>query len=211
MSILTSKYRNQMRKWPVLFTALSILIVIPSARAQVSYVRPNSFEVGPFVGVTYGLDATRVLSGGNLTYAVTKRILPYLEYSYFPPLLRSEVASNGYNASTRVPVNDLHGGVHIRFPFHESPIVPYAVIGFGALFYPQRTITFSTISQGQLPPPPPIQVQSASNFAANFGGGIRYYFGQQWGMRLEAKVYKPTGEYTTAFGKVEVGLFYQFR
>jgi hypothetical protein len=211
LSLLIAKYQGLTRKLRSLFPALSFLIVIPSVTAQVSYVRPNSVEVGPFVGLTYGLDATRVLSGGNITYAVTKRILPYVEYSYFPPLLRTQLAPNGYQASTRVPVNDIHSGVHIRFPIRESPIVPYAVVGFGALLYPQRNITFSTVSSGQLPPPYPVPQQSAANFAANFGGGVRYYMGQRWGVRLEAKLYKPTGLYTTVFGKVEVGLFYQFR
>jgi hypothetical protein len=181
----------------------------PHAAAQnVSVVRANSIEVGPFVGLTYGLDAIRVLEGGNVTYAVTSRILPYIEYSYFPGLVRSFNVP-GFSGNTRVPFSDIHAGVHIRFPIHESPLVPYAVAGIGALIYPERTLTFQPNSSGFAPNPIPIP--GTSDLAVNFGGGLRYYFGQRWGARLEGKVYKPTGEYTGVFGKVEVGIFYQFR
>jgi hypothetical protein len=47
--------------------------------------------------------------------------------------------------------------------------------------------------------------------AINFGGGIRYYISQRFGMRVEAKGYKPSGEFTETFGKVEAGFFFQLR
>ncbi|MGA3187429.1 MAG: outer membrane beta-barrel protein [Bryobacteraceae bacterium] len=184
---------------------LLTLLVFPASRAVAqssSVVRSGSFEAGGFVGITEGLDATRVLGGGNLTYAATSVILPYVEYSYFPPIVR-QLNFDGLPGYTRVPFNDFHGGVHIRIPIHDSRIVPYLVVGLGALVYPARQIYIS----GE----PSIPVQRTADFAVNFGGGVRYYFSQHWGTRVEAKLYKPTGEYTGVFGKVEVGLFYQFR
>ena len=58
---------------------------VPSAIAQSkSVVRAGSFEVGGFVGSSYGIDQFRVMGGGNATYAVNKYLLPYVEFSYFP-------------------------------------------------------------------------------------------------------------------------------
>ena len=57
----------------VAFTATQIPLVAQTA----SFVRANSIEVGPFLGLSYGLDATRVLAGGNVTYAFKNRyVLP---------------------------------------------------------------------------------------------------------------------------------------
>src|ERR1700746_1199372 len=56
-----------------------------SSFGQVSAVRSGSFEVGPFIGASYGIDKFRVMAGGNVTYALKNKIvLPYFEYSYFP-------------------------------------------------------------------------------------------------------------------------------
>jgi hypothetical protein len=190
---------------PALAVLITVALLPPRAAAQSSaVVRPNSIEAGGFVGVTEGLDATRVLWGGNLTYAATTRILPYVEFSDFPAILR-HLDLGGLPVYTRVPFKDFHAGVHIRFPYHDHPLVPYAVVGIGALYYPARTIFYNQNVQ------PSIPVGANASFAANFGGGLRYYFGQKWGTRLEAKLYKPTGEFGGVFGKVEVGLFYQFR
>jgi hypothetical protein len=57
----------------------------------------------------------------------------------------------------------------------------------------------------------PFPVPARTDFAVNFGGGLRFYLSERFGMRLEAKGYKPTGTYTDMFGKVEVGFFYQVR
>ena len=48
---------------------------------QVSYLRPGSFELGPFVGASYGIVNAQYMVGGNLTVAINKFILPYVEYS----------------------------------------------------------------------------------------------------------------------------------
>lgn len=191
-----------------------VFVVIPNANAQVSVVRPNSIEVGPFVGATFGFDKVRVMAGGNVTYAVTKRILPYIEYSYFPSIVRTSAAGRppgSQTASGEVAVQDFHAGIHFRFPIHEFPVVPYAVVGLGALIYPDRFITFTSNVPGVIPDPP-LPVDGAADFAVSFGGGLRYYRGQKWGMRFEGMMYKPTGtDFHTVFGKLEFGLFYQFR
>jgi len=187
-------------------------------QAQVSSsVRANSFEVGGFVGASYGIDDFRVMGGGNVTYAVNKYILPYVEYSYFPGIGRKTTgtfAGTGqtYTLNYSIPLSDFHGGVHIRLPiFRESPIVPYVVFGVGGLTNGDRTVnaTFPDAS-GRLVQQP-LPVKGATEFAVNGGGGIRFYLGQRYGFRVEAKAYKPTGDFGSTFGKVEGGFFIQLR
>ena len=54
-------------------------------------------------------------------------------------------------------------------------------------------------------------VPGSSDFAVNGGGGLRFYVNQRLGFRMEAKVYRPTGTFNNAFGKIEGGFFIQFR
>ena len=114
-----------------------------------------------------------------------------------------------FQASTRIPFQDVHGGVHIRFPVRENPLAPYAVFGMGVVAYKARTLTFAgSTTNPNTPPPPPIRLKASSDFAVNFGGGVRYYVSQRLGMRLEGKAYKATGRFDDVFGKLEIGLFY---
>jgi len=192
-----------------------------SAFGQVSAVRSGSFEIGPFVGASYGIDKFRVMAGGNVTYAFkNKYVLPYFEYSYFPGIPRTQTGTisgggGSYTATLSTPLHDIHGGVHLRLPvFKESPIVPYLVFGMGVIHYPDRNgsasfVTFGTPVTVQVPFP------GGSDFTVNGGGGLRYYIGGtgKFGFRAEAKVYKPTqGPFSdVTIGKVEAGFFFQLR
>ena len=197
-----------------------------SAFGQVSAVRSGSFEVGPFVGASYGIDKFRVMAGGNVTYALkNKYVLPYFEYSYFPGIPRTIAgAISGSAGGTYVatlpsgtPLNDIHGGVHIRLPiFKESHIVPYLVFGMGVINYPERSATtVVTPSDGSSPYTTPVPFLGGTDFTVNGGGGLRYYIGGtgKFGFRAEAKVYKPTtGAFSNeTIGKVEAGFFFQLR
>jgi hypothetical protein len=176
-----------------------------------SVVRSGSYEVGGFVGASYGIDKFRWMGGGNVTYAANKYILPYAEFSYFPGIARSQSRTipgltAPVNISYNIPLTDFHGGVHIRLPIREFPIVPYGVFGVGVIHAPQRQ--FNVNVEGiQVP----FTSASSTDAAVNFGGGLRYYINQRFGVRAEAKVYKPSGQFTETFGKVEVGFFIQLR
>jgi hypothetical protein len=180
-----------------------------------SVVRAGSFEVGPFLGASYGIDKARVMGGGNVTFAINRYVLPYAEFSYLPGIRRTQTGTfsgtgRPFTTSYTIPLSDFHGGVHIRIPIHESPVVPYLVLGIGALKHFESTVTATntdatgTVSQ-------PLLVPGGSDFAVNFGGGLRYYLGQRFGVRVEAKAYKPTGTFSDVFGKVEAGFFFQLR
>lgn len=206
------------KRLPILATlSLAVAIVPASCFAQGggSFVRSGSFEVGGFVGASYGVDQFRVMGGGNVTYAVNKWILPYAEYSYFPGIARSvNLNLPGITGSQTIsaPLSDFHGGVHIRVPIRESPIVPYAVFGVGGLTRFEHTVNVSYVGADGLNHTIPTQVLGGTDAAINFGGGLRYYVNQRFGLRVEAKGYKTVNsDFTPVFGKVEFGFFYQLR
>jgi hypothetical protein len=190
-------------------------------------VRSGSLEVGPFVGVDGGNQGVNystapnkfnIMAGGNITFAMNKHILPYLEYSYFPGITRTSTDSSGGFKQTdgRVAISDFHGGLHIRLPIREKPIVPYLVAGFGLLHNGTSTTTLTEIGG------PPFLIPGGkeqftnpgSNSAAiNCGLGIRYYINQRFGMRVELKGYRAFSlnyDYSRdQFAKAEFGFFYQ--
>jgi hypothetical protein len=176
-----------------------------------SVVRSGSYEVGGFVGASYGIDDFRWMGGANVTYAANKYILPYAEFSYFPGIGRKDTRtipglSQPVNISYSIPLSDFHGGVHIRMPIREFPIVPYGVFGVGMIHAPERQ--FNVNVEGiQVP----FTAPASTDAAINFGGGLRYYINQRFGIRAEAKAYKPMGQFTNMFGKVEFGFFIQLR
>jgi hypothetical protein len=190
-----------------------------SAFGQSDAVRSGSVEIGPFVGASYGIDKFHPMAGGNITYAFkNKYVLPYFEYSYFPgiphqntpPPLPGLTLTGNYT----LQFSDVHGGIHVRIPIPEKPIVPYLVFGMGTLIYPGRTDSFSGTVGGQ-PFMTKVPVDGGSDFTINGGVGLRYYLGQSGkvGFRGEAKFYKVmNGAFSgTTFGKVELGFFVQIR
>ena len=196
--------------------AALIAACVPLFSQSAPHLSPHTFEVGGFIGSSYGLDEFRVMGGGNVCYGINKYILPYGEFSYFPGIpreIRDTFPTTGeqFRLQFSVPVSDFHGGVHVRIPIRESRVVPYLVFGLGALHTYGRTVTarYDVPVAGQSTTQIPIE--ASTDFATNWGGGIRYYTTQRFGMRFEAKAYKPTGEYTGIFGKMEWGFFFQFR
>ena len=195
---------------------LSAILLGPALMGQVApIVRKGTTELGVFIGSSYGTDAFRVMGGGNVSYAVTKMFMPYAEFSYFPGLPRqapggTDVNGNPIVAKFDLPLADYHAGVHIRFPLAEHRFVPYAVFGVGGVHNYSTTYNFSLVAAGsqrnQVQPVP-----ADTSFAVNFGGGIRYYINQKYGVRVEAKVYKATGTINDIFSKYEFGFFYQIR
>src|SRR5436305_444361 len=83
------------------FFAMVMAVGVPAIKAQgVSLVRSGSFEIGPFVGGSYGVDKFRGMGGGNVTFAINKYILPYAEYSYFPGIGRQTTENFPGSSST---------------------------------------------------------------------------------------------------------------
>src|ERR1700727_2519036 len=74
----------------VTLLAVAVTVVLPTHAQQLSVVRTGSFEIDPFVGVSYGVNETQVMGGGNVSFAINKYILPYAEFSYFPGIGRNQ-------------------------------------------------------------------------------------------------------------------------
>jgi hypothetical protein len=194
--------------------AIGALFLSGAAVAQdVPAVVKGAKEVAGFVGASYGIDDFRVMGGGNVAWAVTRRIMPYAEFTYFPGIGRTYTQSFSQGVVKyvySVPLTDFHGGIHIRLPIKESKIVPYLSLGIGDVHASKVTTTANVVlSDGTKVTLGPFTDPPKNEFAGNFGGGFRYYKDEKFGLRVEAKAYKAQGE--QVFGKVTVGLFYQIR
>lgn len=186
----------------------------PSPAQDAPFLRAGNTEIGGFVGSSYGADQWRIMGGGNVAVAVNRYLMPYAEFSYFPGIGRKQSIDLGggrrADVSFSLPLADFHGGIHLRMSGGQSPVVPYLVAGAGGIRTFSRTETV-TIQDSLGTTRIPIPIPAETSFAANFGGGIRYYTTERFGIRVEAKVYKPTGTFTDPFYKVEGGFFFQLR
>ena len=147
-----------------------------------------------------------------------KLLLPYVEFSYFPEIIRNfDNANFQYIESAKI--YDVHAGVHIRILPHESRVVPYGVVGFGVLKSEttgQSIPKPSFCSAQGLSPAQCSQLQgtvdiNANDPTVNFGAGLRVYHTSYLGYRAEFKAYRPvSGQFTNFFYKAEGGIFFQF-
>ena len=197
-------------------TASAALLVASNigVSAQVAPgIQKGTTELGAFVGASYGTDAFRVMGGGNVSYSVTTNLLPYAEFSYFPGLPRkaTKLEPDGTRAtqSFDLPLADFHAGLHIRIPLPERRFVPYIVIGAGIIHNYSASYNLAYTDIFGKPQNDPQTRAAANSFAVNFGGGIRYYIDQRFGIRFEAKAYRATGSIDDIFSKYEFGVFYQ--
>jgi len=184
------------------------------AAQDAPYLRKGNIEGNVFLGSSYGLDSWRGSAGGNVAVAVTKNWMPYAEYSYLPGIVRETKTAAGAPDRFSLPAADFHVGVHYRIPFGQKAFVPYLVAGVGMIHWSEATHKVAVINPitNKVDRFDTLTEKSSSDFASNFGGGVRYYvFGESSGFRTELKVYVPTGTYTDPFYKATVGFFYQFK
>ena len=198
-----------------LVLALSVASAcLPGADAP--SVRKDVMELGAFVGSNFApgqngatFDGFRAMGGGNVTYSLWKYILPYAEYSYFPEIqgtFRPSGATRTIDYSSQI--HDIHGGVHLRTePIPGTKLVPYAVLGFGVVRL--NLAGTENYDSGDIITLPK---ETAVLPCVNYGGGLRYYFNENFGVRAEMKGYRPfngAARLTQSFGKFEFGIFWQ--
>lgn len=214
-----------------IFAVLSFTLV---AGAQ-PVINVGKVEVAGFGGIAAGIGRTAAGVGGNIGVApfqktdpsnpaktTGKWLMAYFETTYFPNLLNKTV-------SEQIPVSglsqprtatgvfkasftDVHGGVHLRYQSADRPQwVPYGSFGVGVLQRSSASINFTI---PELNVNVPIQRPGQSELAFNGGGGIRWYLKENFGTRMEVKLYKPTGTLIAGksdpFVKVTFGVFYNW-
>ncbi|MBI1355438.1 MAG: hypothetical protein GC160_13920 [Acidobacteria bacterium] len=220
-STLVSSFR---RSGVAKLALLTALFAVGASAQSAAVVRQGSYEIGGMVGASYGIDKFRVMGGANVTFAATRVILPYFEYTYFPGLSRQfdfTIQDTGRSGSSiyEVPLTDVHGGVHIRIPVAESKFVPYLVAGVGVIRSPARDVQINVGTAGGTGTFTD-KAPADTSLAANFGGGLRYYVNQRFGFRVEAKAYTPLQDFagteigtpqTKVFSKFVGGIFIQLR
>ena len=206
--------KNLKLSWKLIVLCAAVLL--PSLKAQdVPILRKNMWEAGGFTGASYGVDKARVMGGGNVTYSLFRAILPYVEFSDFPSIQRT---FNNQDTVIHydVPITDVNFGIHARFLIPKTRIVPYAVLGAGLLHASSNTNTFTTPQDAGGFKTVRKFVDPSTDFAVNFGGGIRVYLKEQFGIRGEFKAYELTsGALKKNLGydrlyRATFGIFWQF-
>jgi hypothetical protein len=199
------------------FTILCIAAIgtLPIFAQNAPIIRQGVTEVGGFVGASYGIDQARVMGGGNVVYSLTRTLMPFGEFSYFPGIGRTQsvIGIPGATQSFSIPLADFNFGFHLRVPIPKSRIVPYGVISIGGIHSPQRNVTATypnPVNASQLITTQPFQVNASTDFAVSGGAGLRYYATERLGFRVEFKAYKPTGAFSDPFYRVTGGFFFQF-
>ena len=135
---------------------------------------------------------------GGVAYAGTERLLAVGEFSYIPGGSQ-KISGVGFAAKASAGAYDFNGGIHFQFPLKEPKAVPYVAAGVGALHSSgsATTTVMGTTASTKA---------SATDFYFNFGGGLRYYVSDRWGIRPELKIF--AGDET--FVRLAIGIFYQF-
>jgi hypothetical protein len=176
-------------------------------KVAVSQQRGDS-ELGLFGGAVIPPGGGGKFGGGaNFAYALSTYIYPYVEFSVLPGALNDSVSAGSSTFRTTGDAIDFHGGLHIRLPFFGPQFVPYGVIAVGG--FKPYSVNLQELSGGTV-----INTSSVSqgtNFAVNYGGGIRYYITNRVGVRLEVKAYGPTSHFGGTPVRVMGGIFFQFK
>src|ERR1022692_1333739 len=188
----------------------------PVLAQAVPTVKRGNVELGLFAGESYGFDRFRPMGGGNLAVGVSRYLYPFVEASYLPGLLRTQDLGNNTTLRYNIKVTDFHGGMHFRLPLAERRVIPYGVAGVGLVRESQATGYITQTLFGQ-PTTSPSPISSITSFAVNFGGGLRFFLTERFGLRLEFKAFKPVSASNLGVnaqsplqGRLQPAIFYRF-
>ncbi len=154
------------------------------------------FEIQPFVGFKYGgsipvqqndlnlakisID-TSVNAGVSFTFNATENLGLEFLWNRQPTKATGVLSGGGkYPEKININLDQFHGNLLINFNEEDAPLRPFLLFGLGA-----------TRGSGQ--------GSSETKFSFGLGGGIKYFFTKNMGVRLQAR-YAPTYLYSTAGG-----------
>jgi hypothetical protein len=156
-------------------------------------------EVAAFASGAFGIGSHPAV-GGSTGTAFSRYAMALIETSFVPLGSRTVRVLPAGSVAQGSHLYDFNLSMHIRVPVRDR-WAPYAILGVGALWNPY---TRSTIG------PQGIAVVSHNadvDFAFHTGAGLRYYIGESWGIRPEAKVVVSRQTYT----QLSVGFFFIVR
>jgi len=184
-------------RWSLWLAVISLVLYGDVVSLKAAEIEAGTAQVAGFGGLVAGI-GTHGTVGGGVAYAARERVLAVGEFSYIPGGSQ-KVTGAGFTAKASARAYDFNGGIHFQFPLKEPKAVPYVGAGIGALHGSasgSATVMGSTFSSKV----------SATDFYFNFGGGLRYYISDRWGVRPELKIF--AGDET--FLRLAIGIFYQF-
>jgi len=182
--------------------AASILIIVAwGFDASGAHAQSGEADIGEVAGSAGvasggGIGAQAFVSGG-VGLAFSRYGMGLIETSFLPlgqQTIQPWPAPFTVNHSYLL---DFAFNIHIRIPVKHR-WAPYAIVGTGLLWdlVQQRTTDSTGVTT--------VRGYNQFNGVLNTGGGLRYYFGQKWGIRPEVKVLVSKQVYTC----VSVGVFY---
>ncbi len=170
---------------------VALLAVTQGLFAQVSAT--NDGELSVYGGGTFGM-GTHGFVGGGTGLGFSRYGMAFIEASYSP--LGHEVLwpRRDVQSPQQSHLFDVMATTHIRIPIRER-WAPYGLIGGGLVFNKFRAYSGP---QGAL--------IGMDDFKVAFqtGGGVRYYVGENWGIRPEFRIVFSTRTYT----RMAIGVFY---
>jgi opacity protein-like surface antigen len=155
-------------------------------------------EASVYTGVGFGPLSFHPVVGGSSGISATKYAILLIDANYMP--------IGGRILAQRPGIITAHSGLfdfnfsgHIRIPLKKR-WTPYGILGAALLYnrYQRQFIRPSGILY--------FSGQSDCRFGFETGAGLRYYVGDQWGVRGE---YRYTVS-TQNFSRILAGVFYQF-
>lgn len=137
-----------------------------------------------------------VYVGGTVAYGVTPWLALGVESGWTSPGVDLDLG-NGVSIDagdlTGIP---LLGDIILRVPMKDGNLVPYGVVGLGAIFWNfDESSLFSAAG---------INVDVDTSFAAKFGGGVDYFVNDNWILNFEFGYVIADANITATAGGVSV-------
>lgn len=152
-------------------------------------------EVAAFAGGSFGIGSHPVV-GASAGTAFSRYGMVLIETSFVPLGSQTVRVVPGAPAAESSHLYHFSLSTHIRVPVRER-WAPYGILGVGAIWNTYRRSVVN--SQGVAV----VSHYGDFDFAFHTGGGVRYYIGENWGIRPEVKLIVSRQTYT----QFSVGFF----
>jgi hypothetical protein len=161
-------------------------------------------EVTAFGGGTFGLGGAHAAVGASSGTALSRWAIAVVEAA-FSPLGDETLRRRTGPPAEGSRLFDFNFSFHVQAPVRRR-WAPYGIVGGGVLFDAFRAVPIPASPDEQGQPQTSVAVAvNEFNFGFHTGGGVRYYIGDDWGIRPEFKVIVSNRTYT----RFTIGFFYK--